>query len=334
MLPTNLLNAATGAMWSLHDSVLSLEKRRLSENDVAYPVFVAKVPEGKGFLDSAIGGTIVMWFDDIFAMFNLHPLHYTFVRLFSLSMEMRIIGDKTPDIVIVNPFYMCAKILGSAGDRQVASSYLEGVILANPDTDNFLVPYFPDDTHCTLILLSPKYSMATYFDPDHQSKKDYTNIKKVLDDVLPGYARSGGTFSRPVCRYGKHIFTHNTTFPCVKQSPGGQKDAYYALHHMRAIVRDHNHLLLPNNLKDWAARLSAIQDADIRQEFFRIQSEFAEIIHQDVLRTSGQFYLRHQPSNSEIETTLQMQADNASDFMTITKDGGFIHAPVPESSRK
>ena len=144
MLPTNMLNAATGAMRSLHDSVLSLEKRRLRENDVAYPVFVAKVPEGKGFVDSAVGGTIVLRFDDIFAMFNLHPLHYTFVRLFSLSMEMRIIRDKTPDIVIVDPFYMRAKILGSAGDRQVASSYLEGVILANQDKDNFLVPYFPE----------------------------------------------------------------------------------------------------------------------------------------------------------------------------------------------
>ena len=144
MLPTNMLNAATGAMRSLHDSVLSLEKRRLRENDVAYPVFVAKVPEGKGFVDNSIGGTIVLRFDDIFAMFNLHPLHYTFVRLFSLSMEMRIIRDKTPDIVIVDPFYMRAKILGSAGDRQVASSHLEGVILANPDKDNFLVPYFPE----------------------------------------------------------------------------------------------------------------------------------------------------------------------------------------------
>lgn len=144
MLPTNLLNAATGAMRSLHDSVLSMEKRRLSENDVAYPVFVAKVPEGKGFVDSTIGRMIVLRFDDIFAMFNLHPLHYTFIRLFSLSMEMRIIRDKTPDIVIVDPFYMRAKILGSAGDRQVASSYLEGVILANPDKDNFLVPYFPE----------------------------------------------------------------------------------------------------------------------------------------------------------------------------------------------
>ena len=131
-------------MRSLHGSVLSVEKRRLRENDVAYPVFMAKVPEGKGFVDGAIGGTIVLQFDDIFGMFNLHPLHYTFVRLFLLSMEMRIIRDKTPDIVIVDHFYMRAKILGSAGDRQVATSYLEGVILANQDNYNFLVPYFPE----------------------------------------------------------------------------------------------------------------------------------------------------------------------------------------------
>ena len=97
---------------------------------------------------------------------------------------------------------------------------------------------------------------------------------------------------------------------------------------MRVIVRDHNHLMLPNNLKDWAASLAAIQDTDLRQEFFRIQLEFAEIIHQDVLRTSGQFYLKYQPSNNEIDGRLQMQADNDRDFMTIMTDGGFIHAPV------
>ena len=88
MLPTNMLNAATGAMRSLHDYVLSLEKRHLRENDVAYLVFVAKVPEGKGFVDGDIGVTVVLRFDDIFAMFNLRPLHYSFLRLFSLSMEM------------------------------------------------------------------------------------------------------------------------------------------------------------------------------------------------------------------------------------------------------
>ena len=29
--------------------------------------------------------------------------------------------------------------------------------------------------------------MATYFDPDRQSNVDYTNVKKVLDDVLDGF---------------------------------------------------------------------------------------------------------------------------------------------------
>ena len=75
IVPTNLRNATTGAMRSLHDSVLSLEKRRLGEKDVAYPVFAAKVLEGKGFVDNSIGGTIVLRFDDIHAMLNLHPLH-------------------------------------------------------------------------------------------------------------------------------------------------------------------------------------------------------------------------------------------------------------------
>ena len=61
--------------------------------------------------------------------------------------------------------------------------------------------------------------MATYFDPDRDSKIDYTNIKKVLDDVLPGYAKSGGTFIRAVRKYGKHVFARNTTFCCIKQPP-------------------------------------------------------------------------------------------------------------------
>ena len=128
--------------------------------------------------------------------------------------------------------------------------------------------------------------MSMYFDPNRNSKIDYTNIKKVLDDALPGYATSGGTFKRPVRRYGRHVFTHNTMF-CVKQPPSGQKDAYYAHHHMWAIVRDHRHLLLQDSLKYWAARLSATQDADLRQEFFHIQLEFPDIIHRDVLHTSG-----------------------------------------------
>src|ERR1041385_5568584 len=80
MLSVVMLNAATGAMKSLHDIVLNTKTRRLRENDVAYPVFTAKVPEGKGFVACDIGRVIFLRFDDIFAMFHLFPLLYTFVR--------------------------------------------------------------------------------------------------------------------------------------------------------------------------------------------------------------------------------------------------------------
>ena len=54
------------------------------------------------------------------------------------------LGRELRDNVPVDRCFMRAKSLGSAGDRQVASSHLEGVILANPDKDSFLVPYFPE----------------------------------------------------------------------------------------------------------------------------------------------------------------------------------------------
>jgi hypothetical protein len=55
---------------------------------------MAKVLEGRGFVDSTHGRLISLWFDEIFDIFHLNMLHYTFVRLFSLSMVMQIIRDR------------------------------------------------------------------------------------------------------------------------------------------------------------------------------------------------------------------------------------------------
>jgi hypothetical protein len=129
------------------------------------------------------------------------------------------------------------------------------------------------------------------------------------------------------------VFTHVTEFPCVKKPPGSQKDAYYAFHHMQAFVRDQQDLTLPDHLKQWAAGLAAIQDKDIRQDFFRIQGEFAGIIYQDVLRKTGEFYAGIPPSNRDIDTMLQLQGDDGRTFMTMTIDGGFAHVP-PKLSQK
>src|SRR4051794_33932413 len=103
---------------------------------------------------------------------------------------------------------------------------------------------------------------------------------------------------------------------------------------MRAFLRDQQQLTLPYHVKLWAERLSEIQDADLRQEFFCIQSEMAGIISEDVLHNTGEFYLNNQPSNSEIDAMLRLQADGGRPFMTITKHGGFIHAPARERSQK
>jgi hypothetical protein len=144
MLIKRLYDAAPGPMRSLVDGVWHMEERRLKEKDNGYPVYVAKVPSGHGFVDSGFAQKIFLRYDDIFAMLNSYPLHYTFVRLYSISKAMRIIRDKTPGIAIADPFYMRAVHLASAGDRKVAAEYLKGFFLANQKKYNLLLPVFPE----------------------------------------------------------------------------------------------------------------------------------------------------------------------------------------------
>ena len=96
--------------------------------------------------------------------------------------------------------------------------------------------------YCTLILISPRYSLATYFDSGSLTKKkDYSRIKSVLDDALEGYASKGCSFANKgaeCIRNGKHVFKHVTQFPCVKQSAHSVKEAFYVLHHLRGFVHD------------------------------------------------------------------------------------------------
>jgi hypothetical protein len=48
--------------------------------------------------------------------------------------------------------------------------------------------------YCTLISIAPKYSLATYFDSGSAEKKNYAEIRGVLDDSLEGYFKKGGAF--------------------------------------------------------------------------------------------------------------------------------------------
>ena len=142
MLSATLLKAASGDIRSLHDRIVFLEKTRMQNKDTAYPVIMGKVPKDMGFVESCGADMLVLRFSDIFDMFNLNPLHHSFVRLFALKMAVQIIQDNTLGITIVDPFYMHHDILCCVADRLVAEDYLRNFMLANESKANILMPYF------------------------------------------------------------------------------------------------------------------------------------------------------------------------------------------------
>jgi hypothetical protein len=105
------------------------------------------------------------------------------------------------------------------------------------------------------------------------------------------------------------VFTHVTKFAYVKQPAGSRRDAYYALHHMQAFVRDQENIRLSAHLQQWARHLAIIQDSDLKREFFHIQTRLSSIIWDDVVRKGGDFYCSTTPTNERIDTILDMQRD-------------------------
>jgi hypothetical protein len=129
-------------MWSLHDAILYLETHQLGDNDSSYPLYMAKVPTGRDFIEDAPTNIMLLWFANIFDVFHQNRLYQTLVRLFSLSMAMQVIRDKTPGIVIVDPYYMHDSQLSTLEGQKVASEYLSVVIRKNIGKD-LLMAYFP-----------------------------------------------------------------------------------------------------------------------------------------------------------------------------------------------
>ena len=188
-----------------------------------------------------------------------------------------------------------------------------------------------EDKGCVLILLYPQLSHALYLDAGSAEKKDYTNIKGVLDDALNGLAYRHGPLRKPNRRQGKCIFGHKTVFPSMKKPAGSPRDAYYAILHMRAIVRDQERLMLPEGLTKWREDLANADDAKVRQEIYRIQLQIADIICNDVIKREGIFFNGWAlPSNEVIKGRLEQQGD----FRPFTYDGIHAFPPTKEDVSK
>ena len=79
-----------------------------------------------------------------------------------------------------------------------------------------------------------------------------------------------------------------TEFPCIKQPAWSTKEAFYALHHLKGIVRDVNNLNQPAKLRDWSNKMAGeIDQDDLMDDFHRIKVKLSEIIIEDVDKKGG-----------------------------------------------
>lgn len=183
--------------------------------------------------------------------------------------------------------------------------------------------------YCVLIAFSPKDQHATYFDSGRNFvKKNYQSLIAVMNDAFTGYVAKGGPVNKKRYKSKAGGFIHQCQFPSVTQRKNCPKDAYYAMLMMRSYIRDQNNLRLSSDLRPWAETLAKKYEEDVSEEFYRIQEEFCDIIHQDVCTRGGIFYGGNTPSNVEVERRLIMQGDHRP---FNTKDG--IH-PFPEPTQK
>jgi hypothetical protein len=104
---------------------------------------MAKVPKGKGFIEAAPADIMLLWFAHIFDIFHMYRLYQTRVCLFSLSIQMQIVRDKTPGIAVVDPYYMRESQLAKLVGWNAASDYLSSVMTSNIGKD-LLLAYFPE----------------------------------------------------------------------------------------------------------------------------------------------------------------------------------------------
>ncbi|KAK1670108.1 hypothetical protein QYE76_058267 [Lolium multiflorum] len=296
ILPPDMEHLASGPMLPLQHCIQYQESVLLKEKDPNYPVFSVKVPSDQHFVNEDPADIFFIAFEDVFNLFHSKRLDYNLVRLYAINLQMKINRERPPHIAVADPYYMRdSQLQDGSSTRTKAVRYLESFMLMNKEKNTILLPVFPEDKYCTLIILCPKWSLAQYFDSSNTTtKKDYRRIRGVLDEAILGYSKNGGTFDkkgefvRPDTK--KLGFKHVIDFPCIKQPAGSIKEAFYVLHHLKGFVEDAEMMSLPPSKRDPIKMSGEINDDDLREDFHRLQVKLSEIILHDVSNASGLLY--------------------------------------------
>ncbi|KAK1642734.1 hypothetical protein QYE76_060539 [Lolium multiflorum] len=140
---------------------------------------------------------------------------------------------ETPHIAVADPYYMRDSQLqdGSRTWTKVVQ-YLQSFMLGNKEKN-------------TILLSSRVIFRLVEYDDEERLQHN----KGVLDEVILGYTKNGGTFDkkgefiRP--NTGKLGFKNMIDFPCIKQLADSMKEVFYVLHHLKGFVEDAEMMCLP-----------------------------------------------------------------------------------------
>ena len=132
-------------MVNLVESIKVLEQLLLCDTNPGYSAFTVKVPKDVHFVHEAHADLFFIAYKDIFNLFHSRRLDYNLVLLYALHQAMKIKREDTPNIAIVDPYYMhdCQLAKGS-GEREMATTYLQQFLVDNKRKDVILLPFIPE----------------------------------------------------------------------------------------------------------------------------------------------------------------------------------------------
>src|ERR1041385_7691493 len=110
------------------------------DDNPTYLLYMGKVPEGLGFVDKYPGDLFFLRFNDIFDMFHMNALHPSMVRLAAQSLAHQLIKENTPNIAIMDPFYMAEQFLKHPKGKIAATKYIEDFFVDHPSENIFPMP--------------------------------------------------------------------------------------------------------------------------------------------------------------------------------------------------
>ena len=144
MLSPEARDHLVGDMRSVHEGVMYLEKSYLRMPNPPYPLYLARVPNGMGFVDTYPGDVFFIRFDEIFDLYHMKRLPTVMVRLVALTFAHQVKTEESRNFAIMDPYYMRESNLKTPAARLTVTQFVERFFLENKGKGTLLVPYFPE----------------------------------------------------------------------------------------------------------------------------------------------------------------------------------------------